>query len=220
MANAIDAIIRPVGWQKDHGTNAEPTVEIGLPIRMVSTEHMVLDTVSDNRQVRINSRSFVQATGDSIGFQSKPSQGATTTGEVYGGQVSPRVASTFGAGSLIGMSVDPVIQGSTGTITALRGLQVTMTDNTPSPATRTITRATMIRLWHQMEAHTFTNGVIGIDWEAAGGRAWTFAMRFADDSGTGLADLASATATVNGVIKVQIGSTTGYIATYASYTPS
>ena len=161
------------------------------------------------------------ATGDNLGFQSKIPQTVTTTGEVYGAQISPRLNSAIGALSLIGMSVDPILKGSTtGTVTNLRGLQVTLTDD--NSAGRTITnQPAMIRLWHQLAAHTFTNGnPVGISMEAAGGIGWGFAMKFADDSGSGLADLASATATINGVIKVQIGSTTGYIPTYATYTPS
>ena len=163
----------------------------------------------------------VTSTGDNIGFQSKIPQTVTTTGEVYGAQISPRLNSAVGAGSLIGMSVDPILKGSTtGTVTNLRGLQITMTDD--NSAGRTITnQPAMIRLWHQLAAHTFTNGnPVGIHFDTAGGVAWGFAMKLADDSGTGLADLASATATINGVIKVQIGSTTGYIPTYATYTPS
>src|SRR3990167_1050641 len=50
----------------------------------------VLQTVADSNAVKLNSRNFTQATGSSIGFQSKPGQNATSTGSVIGGEVSPR----------------------------------------------------------------------------------------------------------------------------------
>lgn len=45
-------------------------------------------------------------------------------------------------------------------------------------------------------------------------------MKFADDSGAACADLASAVGTLNGAIKVKIGSAVAYLATYAGYTPA
>ena len=81
-------------------------------LTQATTEHMILNTVSDNRQVRINSRSFVQATGDSISFQSKPSQTVTTTGSVFGGQISPRLQSGVAAGNIIGFDVNADLKGT------------------------------------------------------------------------------------------------------------
>ena len=77
-----------------------------------ATEHLILNSTSDNRQVRINSRSFVQATGDSIGFQSKPSQTVTTTGSVFGGQISPRLQSGVAGGNIIGLDVNSDLKGT------------------------------------------------------------------------------------------------------------
>ena len=163
------------------------------------------------------------ATADLYGFQTKPNQGATTTGSVKGAEISPRIAGTFGAAGLTGLTVSPILKGTSGagTVTDLRGIEITFTDE--NTAGRTITnQPAMIRMWHQLAGHTFTNGgPVGISMELhGGGTPWGFAFKFADDSGTGLADLASGVTTVNGAIKVQIGSTTGYIPTYQTYTPA
>jgi hypothetical protein len=83
-------------------------------IRAKLTKHLDIQTVSDDRTLRLNSRDFVQASGDSIGLQSKPAQAATTTGSAYGAQISPRVKATFGAGSLIGVEASPILQGTAG----------------------------------------------------------------------------------------------------------
>lgn len=55
-----------------------------------------LKTTTDSKPVRINSRNYTQASGDSIGFQATPNQTVTTTGEVFGAQLKPAspVAST------------------------------------------------------------------------------------------------------------------------------
>ena len=73
-----------------------------------------LETTTDSHPVRINSRSFVQATGDTIGFQSTPNQAATTTGEVFGGQIKPRVANTFDAATVNGLGIDSELKGPDG----------------------------------------------------------------------------------------------------------
>lgn len=70
-----------------------------------------LKTSSDNKIVKINSRTYIQASGDTVGFQSTPNQGATTTGEVFGGQIKPRVASGFNAATVNGLGIDSELKG-------------------------------------------------------------------------------------------------------------
>ena len=76
-------------------------------------DHLVLNTLSDNRQVRINNRSYTQTSGDSLGFQSKPSQTVNSSGSVQGGQISPRLQSGITlTGSIIGLHVDFDLKGT------------------------------------------------------------------------------------------------------------
>ena len=121
---------------------SDPTMtgSLSLPASLttVSGSHMSLNTTSDDKQVRINSRNYAQTSGSSIGFQSKPAQNATSTGSVIGGEISPRVNNTFGIGNVIGLHVDTYLKGtSSGTVTGdVRGLQIEMV--TDDAGTRTI----------------------------------------------------------------------------------
>src|ERR1035437_1058754 len=54
---------------------------------------VAINSASDSQPVKLNSRTYSQATGDSMGAQLKPDQIVTTTGNVYGLQATPRVES-------------------------------------------------------------------------------------------------------------------------------
>jgi hypothetical protein len=60
---------------------------------------------------QVGSRTSVQTTGDLIGFQTTPNQGANTTGEVFGAQFKPRVASGFDAATVNGLGIDSELKG-------------------------------------------------------------------------------------------------------------
>lgn len=60
--------------------------------------------------------------------------------------------------------------------------------------------------------------ITGMELIWASGKSGNETMKFADDGASTCADLASAVATVNGVVKVKIGSTTAYIPTYEAFT--
>ena len=126
----------------------------------LGTRHLLLESTADNRQVRINSRAFAQATGSSIGFQSKPNQNVTTTGDVIGGEVSPRVTDA-GAGALIALRADPVVKDATAarTISAVRALEIN------------------IDLPNAGSAYTFTNEVAAIRIFPDFGSGHTFSAR-------------------------------------------
>jgi len=75
--------------------------------------------------VRINSRTYTQTSGDTIGFQTSPSQGATTTGEVYGAQIKPRVAGGFDAATVNGIGIDSELKSGAGDLSSdLRGINL------------------------------------------------------------------------------------------------
>ena len=85
-------------------------------------QHMDLRTQVDSKVIKLNSRNYSQATGDSIGFQSKVNQDTTSTGEVYGGQVQPRVASAISVASCTSLQLDSELKG-TGATTATADLR-------------------------------------------------------------------------------------------------
>lgn len=106
------------------------------------TDDLILRTQTDSKTVKINSRNYRQATGDSIGSQSKPAQTVTTSGDVFGSQVSPRVSDAVGCGSLVGVQGAPIIKGSgtvTGTVNNVKCFAAELTDETPSTATKVFT---------------------------------------------------------------------------------
>ncbi len=109
------------------------------------TWSLELDSVADGNPVKINSRSYTQTSGSSIGFQTKPNQTVTTTGDVIGAEFSPR-ANDAGAGAVIAIKADPVIKTATAirTVSAVRGIEIN------------------IDLPLGGSAYTFTNAVCGI----------------------------------------------------------
>lgn len=73
----------------------------------------------------INARDFTQTSGDTIGAQIVPNQAATTTGEVYGIQIKPRVAAGFNAATVNGMEVDSEVKSGAGALSSdLRGINM------------------------------------------------------------------------------------------------
>ena len=88
-------------------------------------QHAQLNTVEDNKTVRINSRDYNQTSGSSIGLQAKPNQKTTTTGDVIGAEFSPR-ANDAGSGAIIALKADPTVKDATAarTVSALRGVEV------------------------------------------------------------------------------------------------
>ena len=95
-------------------------------VQAATNQHLALNTQTDSKQVRINSRNFTQTTGDSVGMQVTPNQAATTTGEVYGAQFKPRVANTFNALTCNGVGIDSELKGTgAGALTDdLRGINM------------------------------------------------------------------------------------------------
>lgn len=122
----------------------------------IDRNHMSLNVRRDDKQIRLNSREFSQASGNSIAFQAKPNQTVTTTGEVIGGEISPRVQSGVGAGVLKGLHVDFDIKGaaSTGNITDARVLELEAVD--AGANSRTYGDVTFVRVRSNLSPDTLT----------------------------------------------------------------
>lgn len=126
------ANLQPYGWDNNfmlRAINAAATasvdlfrlntsnqLELSIDLHRKAAANFGLNTLSDDKQVRINSRSYTQATGDTMAFQSKPSQTVTTTGTVKGGDISPRLQDAVAAANLIGLHIDVDQKGTTGNI--------------------------------------------------------------------------------------------------------
>lgn len=94
-------------------------------ITSASTTHLALNSTSDDKQVRVNSRNFTQASGDSIGMQVTPNQTVTTTGEVFGAQFKPRAAANVDAATVNGIGIDSEVKSGTGALSSdLRGINM------------------------------------------------------------------------------------------------
>jgi hypothetical protein len=97
-----------------------------------------LQTFSDSKPVRINSRNYTQTAGSSIAFQVKPAQTVSNTSYIIGGEISPRCNSGVACAGVIGLHVDAYLKGTAvGTISGdVRGLQIEMV--TDDAGTRTV----------------------------------------------------------------------------------
>ena len=139
---------------------------LGGDIDAGGTFNLDLNTTSDNKPTRINSRNFTQTSGNSIGFQSKPAQTVGSSGNVIGFEVSPRVNDTIaltGSGSVIGAHIDAYLKGTgAGTIAGdVRGLQIEMV--TDDAGTRTISgNVSMLRFRAAFSATTITGKFVPI----------------------------------------------------------
>lgn len=104
------------GWRWNGGSNRLSALVEGLEyLRFEVGNHTQLFSVSDTRNVRINSRNYTQTSGDASAVQIKPNQTAATA-SITGLEVSPRFASAIAGTNLVGIKCDPVLKGTTGDV--------------------------------------------------------------------------------------------------------
>jgi hypothetical protein len=202
-------------WQAD--------VKVQSDITAASSSHLVLNTDDDDKQIRINSRSYTQATGSSIGFQVKPAQTVTTTGSVIGGEISPRYNNAVAGGSIIGLHVDTYLKGtSAGTLSGdVRGMQIELV--TDDAGTRTISGyVTGLRMRSAFSATTITGNFSAFriekpeaqtnskTYDALFELTSTIPLVWNDDPGTELPG------SIQGYITVIVNGATRFIALYSS----
>ena len=126
-----------------------------------ASTNLVLRTALLSNSVRLNSiTDSTTASGDLIGFQSKPRSGVSGTQNIYGCQISASVSNGVAlssSGSVIGGHVDVYLRGvSAGTIAGdVRGFQIELT--TDDAGTRNITGyVTALRIRKAFSAGTVT----------------------------------------------------------------
>jgi len=180
--------------------------------------HFSLETLEDDKQIRLNVRDFANTSGDSIGFMTRPRANASGTQSVYGCQIAPGVNDTIGLNSIIGALVDIYLKGSSGILSGdLRAFQGQITDE--NVAGRTISGiSSILDAWQQLAAHTFTGGVYVVNVRAAGGATpWSGLMKLPDDSQIAAKGTPTATLPANTAwIRVKVGDTFVKIACYAN----
>ena len=184
--------------------------------------HLQLQTVADNAQVRINSRNFTQASGSSIGFQSKPAQTVTSTGSVIGGEISPRINNDIDCANIIGLHVDAYLRGTTAkTISGdVRGLQIELV--TDDAGTNTISgNVSALRIRAAFSATTLTGIMAPIRIEKAeaqtNSQSWDCVLELTGAQ-AGVWNSAPGTepSTADGYFKVRVNGADRYVQLYST----
>lgn len=186
-----------------------------------SGQHLALNTTSDDKNVRINSRSYTTS-GNNIAFQSKPAQAANGA-DITGGEISPRVNDTFTlSGSIKGLHVDAFLKGtSAGTITGdVRALNLELV--TDDAGTRTISgNVNAIRIRSAFSATTISGKFVPIRIEKA--EAQTNSKQYdavlelpSTNAGIWHDDPNTEPSTAAGYIKVLVNGNARYIQLYST----
>jgi len=187
------------------------------------TEQTVdLKSHDDSKPVKINSRSYTQTSGNSIAFQVKPSQTVTTTGEVIGGEISPRLQDDVDAAVIKGLHIDVDLKGTTArTISGdVRGLEIELVSS--NSGTSTISGyMTGIRMRSAISATTLTGEFSAIRIEApeAQTNSQTYDEVFQLTSTVPLVwnnTPATEPSTTDGYIKVEVNGTDRWIQLYST----
>lgn len=129
---------------------------------------LLLLTTSDGRQVELNSRNFSQTSGDSIGFRVAPAQNVTSTGTLFGGQITPRLNNDIDLANIIGLHVDAYVRGTAAkTISGdVRALQLELV--TDDAGTNTVSGdVNAIRVRAAFSASTLTGDMVPLKIEVA-----------------------------------------------------
>lgn len=184
--------------------------------------HLELMTVSDDKQVRINSRNYTQASGSSIGFQSKPAQTVDSTGSVIGGEISPRINDGVDIANIIGLHVDAYLKGTAAKTVSgdVRGLQIELV--TDDGGTNTISGDVVgLRMRAAFSASTLTGAMTAIKIEKAeaqtNSQQWGYVLDLTGVNGLIWDDdFGTEPSTAAGGFKVRINGQDRWVQTYSS----
>lgn len=175
--------------------------------------------------IKLNSQTFTQTGGDIIGFQSKPNSSGTGTTAVYGAQISPRFAHGVAGADLIGVQSNPILKGTAaagGNLTGdVRCFEARLESETGG--TRTVAGGLFgIRFMNQLKSTiTATGGVYPIKVDTHGDTlAWSGLALLPADGNIAKysAGHYGTIGTLDGAIKVMIGSTVLWIPAYTALT--
>jgi hypothetical protein len=103
-----------------------------------ANDHMGIQNLKDNKNVRIGSRNITQTSGDHSAVQIKPNQSVTGTASVTGMEVSPRFAAGIAGANLIAIKCDPLLKAGAGNLSGkVAGIEINIDFGVSG--TRTIT---------------------------------------------------------------------------------
>lgn len=181
-----------------------------------TSSDLVFNTVTDNKSVKLNSRNFTQASGDTIGYRSNPSQTVTTTGAVYGTQVSPRLQDAIAAAALVAVQGAPVLKGNTGNISGdVRAFEASIDlNNAASGRTISGVVSALYAYLQSSNSTTYTGGCAVIHVPVEDTHKWDHFANFA--SGVGFVNTTASVGAQIGQILVKVGSTVRCIPYYAT----
>lgn len=185
---------------------------------VVTGGHFALETLEDDKRIRLNSRNYAATSGDLMAFDSRPRANASGTQTVIGCFLGPGANDTIALGNIIGLLSDVYLKGSSGNISGdLRALQGQITDENLGGRTIGGT-ACILDAWQQLAAHTFDGGVYVINVRAGGGATpWSGFAKLPDDSQVAAKGTPTATLPANtAYIRVKIGDTFVRLAGYAN----
>ncbi|HAM42178.1 MAG TPA: hypothetical protein DCP69_12850 [Candidatus Omnitrophica bacterium] len=183
-------------------------------------QHLTIDTATDSKNVRINSRNFPATTGDAIAVQIKPAVSVTKTADgLKGLEVSPRVNSGIAmagaSGTVIGIHADVYLKGTAaGAIGGdVRALNLELV--TDDAGVRAITgEANAIRVRAAFSA-SITGKMIPIRIEKAetqtGSLQWDAVLDLPSTNGNIWTDAGVTSATTAGAIAVRVNGNRRYI---------
>lgn len=212
------------GWFRDL-VNDRLSVFLGVSeyLRFEVGNHTRLNSITDTKNVRINSRNYTQASGDASGVQIKPNQTVAGAG-ITGLEVSPRFASTIGGTSLVGIKCDPVLKGSgTGTLSgSVTGIQVNIDFGISQTRTIDLDVSAFESFLAVPSNMTYTGDVSFLRVRTVNIRGWDFFLN-ADDANVGLLTVSDDSMNKNpegdtesGSLKIRIGSTAYEIPIYVA----
>lgn len=186
-------------------------------ILSMASYHFYIQTATDTKNIRLNSRDYTATSGDCTAVQSKPNMTGDGTAGVNAFESMPRFADGIGGSKIVGYMSNPILKGTTGDLTGpMRCYEGKLESD--SGSTRTLAEAYVLHAMNALHG-TVTAGPYVIKVDAAGGNVeWVSLMKLIDNGGP-IADLATGvTGSPTGVFKITIGSTVGYVPMYVGYT--
>ena len=204
------------GWLQDHTNNRNSLwVDSGEFMRVEVGNHMKINTLTDGKNVRINSRNVIQTSGDHSAVQIKPNQ-TVATASVTGLEVSPRFAAGIAGTNLVGIKCDPLLKGGSGGAIggSITGIQVNIDFGISDTRVITGDVSAFETFLAVPSGNTYNGDVAVMRVRTVNIKAWDFFLNF-DDANTGACTV-STTAITSGTntthrLKCLVGSTTFYL---------
>ncbi len=222
MANPKNTAAMKRGWNYNYtDSRLEAYVDGNRVLQFGSNDHTQLYSVGDEKNIRLNSRSYTEALSAKTytAVQVKPNI-TVAANSVNGIEVSPRFASGVAGVSMTGIMSNPDLKGSSaGTISSEIRCYDAKFDG---GAGRTVTGPCYSYKAQTANAATITNGcfVLGLQAAGGGGTGWTgFARASASGAGgvsTGSMTKDPATDSIAGKVVFYIGSTAYEVPMYAT----